>query len=789
MNRRAILQAGAAALTTGVVGSNRSVRAEASPSTRPSGCPKLLTGSFIFVQHVNLTDGQYADECLVWRAENWRAILQDMHAIGMDTAIWTNTAFWGRPLFPGYEKTVGLPWRAMGCNDPLGVVAEEADRLGMKIFYGIGFRGRCSQVRDYSGLEKPWPEGWFRWNTAVAEALVDRYGRRPSFGGLYLSYEIDYHELHAELYEKLVKEYLRPAVGRSVKLLASPGNLGREVPDLSVLPKRVERSGVDIIAPQDYGGRGGMDYAKEVTQQNAQALAQVGKALRDMGVAVWANCETFGFESTPDGRSACIAGPMERIRQQIALQAPVADKLICYVYQGVMNRRSPLVNIGAPNSPVLYRDYVQYLKAEFPNRFAELSAAATAPVLISRKSAEAEKDASTLLQLKELYSRTLLDDVVPFWERHGIDVDGGINTCMDDTGKILSRDRWCWSQWRAVWVFSRLYNTIEKRPQWLDIARGIYQFVNRTGRLNDGHWPMVLDPQGKVLKGYESIFTDGFAIYALVELWRATHETGLLDQACATFRATEEALNRSKLPPMFPYPTAPSPDALSHGISMMFSLVYHELARATGDKKIRAAADHHHQRVMNVFLRPQRGVILEWLDSKDQEFPAPTGTVVLPGHGIESLWFQIQIERECNGHGVKERAIPAIRRALEIGWDAEFGGLFYAVDADGRPDVAWPFAETKLWWPHTEALYATLLAYECSREPWCLEWHERLREYSYAHFPVQGHGEWRQKCDRQGRPITTVVALPVKDPFHLPRMLILSVELVDRLIAAGTPKR
>lgn len=372
MNRREVLQVGAGLAASTITSRLTQLRAQTRPTSGQGRCEKLLTGSFLFVQHVNLWDGQYADESLTWGPANWKAIVQDMHDIGMDTLIWTNTAFWGRPLFPGPERKIGMRWRAMGCEDPLGVVAEEADRLGMKIFYGIGLRGRCSQVRDYAGLDKPWPESWFIWNTAMAEALVERYGSRPSFAGLYLSYEIDYHELHAELYEKLVKQHLRPAVGK-VKLLASPGNLGREVPDSAALPKRIERSGVDILAPQDYGGRPGrLEPALALAKENAAAIAKLRPVMANMGVTLWANCETFDFESTADGRSSCIAGPMERIRGQIEVQADVADKLICYVYEGIMNRRTELVNIGPPSAPRLYRDYVAYLKSTFPGRFDHL---------------------------------------------------------------------------------------------------------------------------------------------------------------------------------------------------------------------------------------------------------------------------------------------------------------------------------------------------------------------------------------------------------------------------------
>ena len=93
------------------------------------------------------------------------------------------------------------------------------------------------------------------------------------------------------------------------------------------------------------------------------------KPLKDIGVRLWCNCEVFGFEGNPDGRARCVPGPIERIRQQIAIQAPLAEKLICYQYQGIMNRRTDLVNIGHPSADALYGDYVDYLDSRFANRF------------------------------------------------------------------------------------------------------------------------------------------------------------------------------------------------------------------------------------------------------------------------------------------------------------------------------------------------------------------------------------------------------------------------------------
>ena len=322
---------------------------------------RRITGSFFDLQHVNLWDAMWwTDQCRFWKEESWRALIRDMHEIGIDTAICGATALWGRPLFPGYEKTVGRPL-LMGCDDPLGACVDEADKLGMKMFYGVGFRGRCSQVRDYADMKPPWIEEWFTWNQALAEALVDRYGDRPSFAGLYMSYEIDFHDYQVELYEKLMGEYLRPAIGE-VPILASPGSLG-EHSDPQKLPGQLERMGINILAPQDYGGRRrDVNEALDLVRGNARELERFRSRIESVGVTLWSNCEVFDLEPTPDGRACCVPGPIERVRQQIEIQAPLVEKLICYQYQGIMNRRTPLVDIGHPDTDKLYRGYVEYLQ-------------------------------------------------------------------------------------------------------------------------------------------------------------------------------------------------------------------------------------------------------------------------------------------------------------------------------------------------------------------------------------------------------------------------------------------
>ena len=410
----------------------------------------------------------------------------------------------------------------------------------------------------------------------------------------------------------------------------------------------------------------------------------------------------------------------------------------------------------------------------------------TAPPWFMPDFSDAANTPRTIAQLSTFLRDHLLTHILPFWTAHAIDPDGGISSCIKDDGTIASRDKWMWSQWRALWVFSKLFNDFGHDSEHLRIATHIYEFVRKHAfDPATGGVLLVVDHTGRPVdgRGCESIYSDAFAISALAEFAKASRRQEPIELAR---RSCEHVLKTLREPheqiPHFPYPVPAG--ARVHGIPMIFSLSLWEVGRALGVPRYCDAALDLSSEIFSRFYRREFDLIVERVAVDGSLFPGPLGTAVNPGHVIEDMWFQIHIARE-SGHASRiGEYVRLIRRHLEVGWDNEFGGLFLAVDARGGSEIGWPHAETKLWWPHTEAMYATLLAYEYSKEQWCLDWYQRLHEYSFAHFPV-ATGEWRQKLDRKGEPMTTVVALPVKDPFHLPRALIYCVESLGRLGAGG----
>lgn len=382
--------------------------------------------------------------------------------------------------------------------------------------------------------------------------------------------------------------------------------------------------------------------------------------------------------------------------------------------------------------------------------------------------------------LLDLYRSELLDRTIPFWLKYGIDWKrGGICTCISDDGKVQSGDKYVWSQLRAIWTFSALYNRIERRQEYLDAATHIFNFIKNCGRNAKGEWLYCLNENGAPLfDGATTIYADGFAMYGFTEFAKATGDREAIAIARETYANIQRRLARPGS-----YQTHPLPiptGAKAHGISMIFSLAFEELGRYLNDAAMIDAGLEHAEQVMEAYRRPEQKRLYEFVKLDGSPLDAPGGRLTVPGHAIESMWFMIHIfQRAENAERVKQ-AIECIRWHLELGWDKEFGGIVRAIDAEGTPP--WnALTDGKIWWVHTETLYALLLAYSVSQEAWCLDWFERVNDYSFSHFPVREYGEWIQNLDRQGRKTETLAALPVKDPFHLARALIQSVGILERL--------
>ena len=81
-------------------------------------------------------------------------------------------------------------------------------------------------------------------------------------------------------------------------------------------------------------------------------------------------------------------------------------------------------------------------------------------------------------------------------------------------------------------------------------------------------------------------------------------------------------------------------------------------------------------------------------------------------------------------------------------------------------------------------MYTTLLMYERTGDESFFELFSQIFDYTYKTFPNPDRSirEWIQIRTRKGEPQEKVVALPVKDPYHIVRNVILIIELLEKHI-------
>ena len=110
------------------------------------------------------------------------------------------------------------------------------------------------------------------------------------------------------------------------------------------------------------------------------------------------------------------------------------------------------------------------------------------------------------------------------------------------------------------------------------------------------------------------------------------------------------------------------------------------------------------------------------------------------------------------------------KAAAEMARVLKPGGLLYFTDVFGKP-VQEYWHDMKFWWPHCEAIIATLLAWKLTGELRYAAMHAQVHDWSFAHFPDRDHGEWYGYLHRDGTVSQRSKGNMFKGPFHLPRML------------------
>ncbi|WP_227377441.1 AGE family epimerase/isomerase [Haladaptatus halobius] len=113
-----------------------------------------------------------------------------------------------------------------------------------------------------------------------------------------------------------------------------------------------------------------------------------------------------------------------------------------------------------------------------------------------------------------------------------------------------------------------------------------------------------------------------------------------------------------------------------------------------------------------------------------------------PGHHVEWSKLLLTLAAFRDDDWLTTCARGLFDLAVELGWDDEYGGFYYTVEADGTPVIA-----DKYGWAVAEAIGAAALLGEIDDE--YLDWYERLWEYAEANFVNPKYGNWFERLSRE----------------------------------------
>lgn len=401
-------------------------------------------------------------------------------------------------------------------------------------------------------------------------------------------------------------------------------------------------------------------------------------------------------------------------------------------------------------------------------------------------------DKARIQELKQFYHTQLLDNVVPFWMQSDL-LDreyGGYITSVDREGRCYNTDKSVWFQGRCLWTFSKLCNTYGVRQDWAEAADSGAAFLKKYCiDPEDGRMFFTVTRDGLPLRKRRYIFSESFLVVGLAEYYALRHDPADLELARRYFQLMFDIYCDPANDPFKITPKENEAVRPLHSNAVPMVLISSAQTMRRIDPEMGAYYDRAIDRVMGDMLhlhyKADRQCVLETVYTDGRILDNPAGRTINPGHSIENSWFLMNCAIQRNDAALLEKAQNILRWSLEIGWDTQYGGIYYFCDMDGRPCEQLEH-DMKLWWVHDEALIATLLADTLTGDPVYAEWYERLHSYVFSHFPDTEHGEWYGYLHRDGTVSHTQKGSMWKGPYHLPRALMLCEQI---LTAAEQGKR
>ena len=394
-----------------------------------------------------------------------------------------------------------------------------------------------------------------------------------------------------------------------------------------------------------------------------------------------------------------------------------------------------------------------------------------------------------LVQAQE-WIRSQLDTCIDFWLKNGMDhKHGGVYTCLDREGKVFSTDKSVWMQGRCGWIFAWLCHLYGKKQEWLDASKSCLDFMEKycINREAGDRMYFTVTEDGQPLRQRRYCFSEAFYAMANAEYYGQTGEKECLERAKKAYNIYWDLWHGEPDPTGLGAKTIPETrSGRAFGLPMIYLNVTSVFLRvdpenkALYEERAQACVDD----IFKYHVKPELKCVLENVGPNGEaRLNYTEGRFVNPGHDIEGVWFLLEHAKRTNNPELVAKAEEIFNWAITRGWDNEYGGLLYFVDALGMPPESYEH-DMKLWWPHNEILISTMMLYRDTGKEEYLDWFFKTLDYFKTYLADDEYGECYGYLRRDGKPTEPPCkGSTFKGPFHNPRCMSLVDTMISEILA------
>ena len=377
--------------------------------------------------------------------------------------------------------------------------------------------------------------------------------------------------------------------------------------------------------------------------------------------------------------------------------------------------------------------------------------------------------------------KELLENIMPFWMKHGWDrKHGGVYTCLDRDGSLMDSTKSVWFQGRFGWMTAYACNHVRKDRQWLAASKSCCTFLERHCFDRDGRAFFEVSAEGVGLRKRRYVFSECFAAMAYAEYALASGEKVWARKAVALFKRIRKFMSDPAR--YMPAKCTAAVKTQGHSLTMILINVANVLKQVSDDPVLDRQITESVEALVRHFIHPEFEALLETVGPNGEFIDTLAGRTINPGHCIETAWFLMDVAVDRKDAALQEIALKILDWSWKWGWDPKYGGIISFKDCRGLPPQCYE-QDMKFWWPQCEAIIATAYAYRLTGDAKYLKWHKLASAWAWKHLKDRRFPEWYGYLHRDGTVAQPAKGNIFKGPFHIPRMLVKSMELCKAMPA------